>query len=138
MKRLIFGFIWVSLMASAPVYAQGSGENPLSELAQQLNLSEMQKKEMRVVVDQFLEKQAQVPLPGDVVLENRAMLKEIITNAKFDESKARAFVQKVTAVIEDATVNRLQLRHDLYAKLTPEQQTQYLIMVQKAVAEALN
>ena len=138
MKTLVRGFILVTLVSSAPVYAQSGGENPLEELAQQLNLSEMQRKEMRVVVDQFMQKQAQVPLPGDIVLENRAMLKDIITSAKFDESKARAFVQKVTAVIENATVNRLQLRHDLYAKLTPEQQKQYLEMVQKAVAESLN
>ena len=93
---------------------------------------------MRDIVEKFLAKQSQVPTPGQIVIDNRAMLREIVTSAEFDESKARAFIQKVTAVMEQATVNRLQLRHDLYAKLTTEQQKQYLEMVQKAVAEGLN
>jgi Spy/CpxP family protein refolding chaperone len=93
---------------------------------------------MRATFFQFLEKQDTVATPGQVVLDNRSMLKEIISSADFDEKKARSFVEKVTAVIQDATINRLQLRHDLYQQLTPEQQKQYLEIVQSSVAGMLN
>lgn len=122
------------MMVAVPAQAQSAREDPLASLAQALNLTQAQKKEMREVFVQYLEKQDKVPTPGQVVLENRGMLKEVITSADFDEQKARAFVQKVTAVMEEATVNRLHLRHDLYRKLTAEQQQKYLEMVQSALA----
>ena len=129
-------------MAAAMVFvgpssAQSAGEDPLATLARELNLTAEQKSKMRARFFQFLETQDQVPTPGQVVLDNRGMLKEIITSPEFDKQKAQAFVQKVTAVIQEATINRLHLRHDLYQELTPAQQKQYLDMVQKTVAQAL-
>ena len=121
----------------SPAKAQSGGEDPLAGLAQELNLTQAQRKEMRARMFQFLETQDQVPTPGEVVLDNRSMLKEIVTSPDFDQQKAQAFVQKVTAVIEKASINRLHLRHDLYQMLTPEQQKQYLDMVQQAVAKNL-
>jgi len=126
-----------AMVVTVPAHAQ-SGEDPIAALAQELNLTQAQRTKMRQTFMQFLEKQDSVPTPGQVVLDNRSMLKEVITTATFDDKKARAFVQKVTAVIENATVNRLQLRHDLYQQLTPEQQKQYMEIVQKNVAQLLN
>ena len=119
-----------------PVNAQ-SGEELLGALAQELNLTQAQMDKMRVTFAQFVEKQDKIPTPGQVVLDNRSMLKEIITDASFDEKKAKMFVQKITAVMEQATVNRLHLRHDLYQELTPEQQKQYLEIVQRALSQGL-
>lgn len=137
MKWLAACVTWAAIAVIVPAQAQSGGEDPLAALVKELGITDAQRTEMRAVVDQFLAKQANVPTPGEVVVDNRAMLREIITSAKFDEQKARAFVQKVTAVMEKATVNRLQLRHDLYGKLTPAQQKQYLDMVQAAVAKGL-
>lgn len=121
-----------------PAHAQSVDGDPVAALAQELNLTQAQRKEMRKTFFQFLDKQDAVPTPAKVMVDNRTTLKEIITAPNFDESKARAFVQKVTAVIENATINRLQLRHDLYQQLTPEQQKQYLDIVQSTVAQMLN
>jgi Spy/CpxP family protein refolding chaperone len=136
MKSIITCLIFVGATAFAPVYAQ-SGEDPLAELAQELNLTQAQKQRMRETFFQFLQKQDQVPAPGQIVLDNRAMLKDIITSPTFDKHKAEALIAKVTAVMQQATVNRLELRHDLYHQLDPQQQKQYLDIVQARVAEMM-
>ena len=120
------------------VHAQSTAEDPMAWLAEQLELSQEQKSEMRAMFLDFYEKQDKLPTPGEVVLDNRGMLKEVLTSKDFDEQKARAFVQKITAVIEDASINRLRLRHDLYQKLTPKQQEKFVQIVQQAVSEGLN
>jgi transposase len=48
---------------------------------------------------------------------------------------ARAFVETVTAVGQEATLSRLQLRPDRYRQLDAKQQKQYLEMVQSRAAE---
>lgn len=136
MKSVIACLVFVAAIASLPAHAQGGGD-PISALAKELNLTQEQKAKMRETFFQFLQKQDQVPTPGQVVLENRGMLKDIITAPSFDQYKAKAFVEKLTAVIQKATVNRLELRHDLYHQLGSEQQKQYLEMVQSRVAELL-
>lgn len=135
MKCAISFLLLVSTIAFMPAYAQDG--NPVSTLAQELNLTDAQKQRMRQIFEQFVQKQEQVPLPGRVALDNRAMLKDILTSPNFDKSKAEAFVGKITAVITEATVNRLQLRHDLYQQLNAQQKEQYLGMVQHKVADLL-
>jgi Spy/CpxP family protein refolding chaperone len=128
--------VFVGATVFAPAYAQ-SGDDPIAALAQELNLTQAQKQQMRNTFFQFLQKQDQVPTPGQVAMENRAMLKDLITNPTFDQQKAQAFVGKVTAVMQQATLNRLQLRHDLYHQLDPQQQKQYLEIIQRRVAEMM-
>ena len=134
-KSLIGILMLAGAIALSPAYAQDT--DPISQLAQDLNLTDAQRQKMRDVFEQFAQKQEQVPLPGQVALQNRAMLKDIITSPNFDKSKAQAFVGKVTAVITEATVNRLQLRHDLYQQLNAEQQAQYMGIIQERVAELM-
>jgi Spy/CpxP family protein refolding chaperone len=134
-KTLVSSLMLAGVIMFSPAYAQNS--DPIDQLAQELNLTDAQKQKMRKVFEDFTQKQEQVPLPGQVALQNRAMLKDIITSPEFDKSKAQAFVGKITAIITEATVNRLQLRHDLYQQLDAQQQAQYLGMVQERVAEML-
>jgi Spy/CpxP family protein refolding chaperone len=67
----------------------------------------------------------------------RTARKEVITSADFDENEARSLGKKITAVIQDATINRLQLRNDLYQQLTSEQERQYSEIVQSCVVQML-
>ena len=134
-KSLISSLMLAGVIVFSPAYAQNS--DPISELAQELNLTDAQRQKMREVFEQFAQKQEQVPMPGQVALQNRAMLKDIITSPNFDKAKAQAFVGKITTVITEATVNRLQLRHDLYQQLNAEQQAQYMGMIQERVAELM-
>jgi len=135
MKKIVSSLVLAGVIVLSPAYAQDT--DPISQLAQDLNLTDAQRQKMRDVFEQFAQKQEQVPLPGQVALQNREMLKDIITSPNFDKSKAQAFVGKVTSVITEATVNRLQLRHDLYQQLNAEQQAQYLGMIQERIAELM-
>jgi Spy/CpxP family protein refolding chaperone len=134
-KTLVSSLMLAGVIMFSPAHAQNS--DPIDQLAQELNLTDAQRQKMRQIFEQFAQKQGQVPMPGQVALDNRAMLKDIITSSNFDKSKAQAFVGKVTAVITEATVNRLQLRHDLYQQLNAEQQAQYMGMIQERVAELM-
>jgi Spy/CpxP family protein refolding chaperone len=106
-------------------------------LAQDLNLSGAQIEKMQLIFERFAEKQSLVPTPGQVLLDNKDMLREVLTSKEFERQKAEHLVDKVTAIIQMATVNRLELRHDLYQQLTPDQQQQYISMVQAKVADLL-
>ena len=136
MKHRMAGLFLVGATLVVPAYAQSNADDPLATLAQELNLTQAQRQSMREIFFQFLQKQDQVPAPGQVVMENRGLLKDVITTPTFDRAKAQAFAGKVTAVVQEATVNRLQLRHDLYQQLDPQQQQKFLEIVQKAFAGA--
>jgi Spy/CpxP family protein refolding chaperone len=136
MKAITSCLVLIAAATFVPAYAQ-DGEDPIATLAQELNLTEAQRERMRETFEQFMQKQSQVPLPGQVALQNRAMLKDIITSPNFDKSKAQMFVGGITAVITEATVNRLELRHDLYQQLDDQQREQYLMIVQQRVADLM-
>lgn len=137
MKKLFFILPVIVMTMVTPVHAQDGGGHPLETLALDLNLSDTQIQAMRLIFERFAEKQSLVPTPGQVLLDNKAMLREVLTSKEFDRQKAEQLVSKVTAIIRTATLNRLELRHDLYQQLTPEQQQQYADRVQSRVAELL-
>ncbi len=136
MKKIAVVLALAVAAIALPARAQ-TPEEMLSDLASALNLTPAQRETMRNTISQFLQKQDQVPLVGTVISDNRAMLKQIITSPTFDPALAQSFVQKITGVIQEATLNRLQLRHDLYQQLTPEQQQQYLELVQSRIGGLL-
>jgi len=107
MKAIMSCLFLIATTTFVPAYAR-DGEDPIASLAQELNLTEVQREHMRETFKQFLQKQSQVPMPGQVALQNKAMLKDIITSPNFDKSKAQMFVGGITAVITEATVNRLE------------------------------
>ena len=137
MNKLFLILPVIVMTIITPVHAQDGSGKPLDALAQDLNLSDAQIQKMRLIFERFAEKQSLVPTPGQVLLDNKDMLREVLTSKEFERRKAEQLVNKVTATIQMATVNRLELRHDLYQQLTPDQQQQYMDMVQAKVAELL-
>jgi Spy/CpxP family protein refolding chaperone len=137
MNKLFLILPVIVMTMITPVHAQDGSGNPLVALEQDLNLTGAQIEKMQLIFERFEEKQSLVPLPGQVLLANKDMLREVLTSKEFERRKAEQLVNKVTAIIQMATVNRLELRHDLYQQLTPDQQQQYMDMVQAKVAELL-
>jgi len=137
MNKLFLILPVIVMTMTPPVHAQDNSGNPLDALEQDLNLTGAQIEKMQLIFERFEEKQSLVPLPGQVLLDNKDMLREVLTSKEFERRKAEQLVKKVTAIIQMATVNRLELRHDLYQQLTPDQQQQYMDMVQAKVAELL-
>ena len=77
-------------------------------------------------------------------LKNRVVMSPL-TRSRAGEQRmpnalmAEYYGQRASAglIITEATVNRLQLRHDLYQQLNAEQQAQYMGMIQERVAELM-
>jgi Spy/CpxP family protein refolding chaperone len=137
MNKLFLVIPVIVMTTITPVHAQDGSGNPVDVLAQDLNLSGAQIEKMQLIFERFAEKQSLVPTPGQVLLDNKDMLREVLTSKEFERQKAERLVDKVTAIIQTATVNRLELRHDLYQQLTPDQQQQYTSMVQSKAADLL-
>jgi Spy/CpxP family protein refolding chaperone len=108
----------------------------MDDIIQELGLNEFQIMQIRMLFEGFARKQAGMQSPGNIAMNNRAQLKEVITGTPFDEQKAREVGQQVGALFAQKMVDRLQLRNQIFHVLTPDQQEKYIRMVQEAVADA--
>ncbi len=136
MMRLVAGFVLAGMLAatSAPASAQGFVD-PVEEMIVELGLSQAQVAQIRQLFLTFARKQEGVPTVGDVLMRNRAALRQVITTAPFDRTKAEQLAQQMTAVVVRAQVNRFELRKQIFQVLTPEQREQYIKMVQETFGE---
>ena len=108
----------------------------MDDLVKELGLNDFQIMQIRMLFEGFARKQAGTPSVGNIAMNNRPLLKEVITGTPFNEQKARELGQKVGALYAQKVVDRLLLRNQVFRVLTPEQQDKYMSMVQEAVADA--
>lgn len=127
LRLVIFGML---ILAPAGAMAQDT----IGALILELNLNQDQIEQVRWFFKQFAQRQGNLPTAVDVALDNRAQLREVITGASFNPSKAQQVSKKIAAVAAERMVNRLQLRHQIFHVLTAQQQQQYLKIVQKSLA----
>ena len=121
----------VAVLACLPV--QGEAQS-LDDLMFQLNLNQGQIDQIRWYFESFSRKQANIPPAADVALQNRATLRQVITTAPFNQAQAQQVAQQISGVAAQRMVNRLQLRNQIFQVLTPQQQEQYMQMVQESLA----
>jgi len=57
----------------------------------------------------------------------------VITTAPFNQDKAQQMSQQVSAIASQRMVNRLELRNQIFQVLTPQQQQQYMQIVQQSL-----
>jgi Spy/CpxP family protein refolding chaperone len=67
----------------------------------------------------------------EVALQHRQTLREVITTTPFSWFQAQQVSQQVSTVAAQRMINRLQLRNQIFQVLTPQQQQQYIQIVQK-------
>jgi len=125
--RLIL--IGILILAPAGVMAQDT----IGELIFDLNLDQDQIEQVRWFFKQFVQRQSNLPTAVDVALDHRAQIREVITSAAFNPSKAQQVSKQIAAIAAERMVNRLQLRNQVYHVLTPQQQQQYIQIVQKSL-----
>ena len=121
----------VAVLALLPVHGKAQS---LDDLIFQLNLSRGQIDQIRWYFESFARQQANIPTAADAALQNRAALRQVITTAPFNQAQAQQVAQQVSAVAAQRMVNRLQLRNQVFLVLTPQQQEQYMQMVQESLA----
>lgn len=108
-------------------------QDSLGALIYELNLSQTQIEQVRWFFNQFSQKQGSLPTAVDVALQNRASIRQVITGAPFNQTQAQQLAQQVTSVATQRLVNRLELRNQIFQMLTPQQQQQYIQMIQRSL-----
>jgi len=121
----------VAVLVCLPV--QGKAQS-LDDLIFQLNLSRGQIDQIRWYFESFARQQANIPSAADVALQNRASLRQVVTTAPFNQAQAQQVAQQISAVAAQRMVNRLELRNQIFQVLTPQQQEQYMQIVQESLA----
>jgi len=121
----------VAVLVFLPVHGKAQS---LDDLILQLNLNQGQIDQIRRYFDSFARKQGNIPTAADVALQNRATLRQVITTAPFNQGQAQQVAQQISAVAAQRMVNRLELRNQIFQVLTPQQQEQYIQIVQESLA----
>ena len=136
MIRLVAGLVLAGTLALAAVPAAAQGYvDPVEAMINELGLSQQQVAQIRQLFEAFARKQQGVPTVGDVLMQNRAAVRQVVTVAPFDRAQAEQLAQKMTAVIVHAQVDRFELRNQVFQVLTPPQRAQYVKMVQETLGE---
>jgi protein CpxP len=131
MIRFVSILTLVAVMVCLPVPGRAQS---LDELILQLNLNQGQIDQIRWYFQSFARKQGNIPTAADVALQNRATLRQVITTAPFNQAQAQQVARQISAVAAQRMVNRLELRNQIFQVLTPQQQQQYMQMVQESLA----
>jgi periplasmic protein CpxP/Spy len=121
----------VAVLACLPVHGKAQS---LDDLVFQLNLNQGQSDQVRWYLDSFARRQGNIPTAADVALQNRATLRQVVTTAPFNQAQAKQVAQQISAVVAQRMVNRLELRNQIFQVLTPQQQEQYMQIVQESLA----
>ena len=79
------------------------------------------------------QKQGTLPTAVDVALQNRWSIRQVITTAPFNPAQAQEVAQQISSIAAQRRVNRLELRNQIFQVLTPQQQQQYMQIVQQSL-----
>ncbi len=125
------GLALVAILILAPAGAKA--QDTLGALIFELNLNQGQIDQVRWFFNQFAQKQANLPTAVDVALQNRANIRQVITTAPFNQAQAQQVSQQISLIAAQRMVNRLELRNQIFQVLTPQQQQQYMQIVQQSL-----
>jgi Spy/CpxP family protein refolding chaperone len=128
MMRCI-GLALIGILILAPTGAKA--QDTLGALIFELNLNQGQIDQIRWFFHQFAQKQGNLPTAVDVALQNRASIRQVVTTAPFDQAQAQQVSQQISSIVAQRMVNRLELRNQIFQALTPQQQQQYIQIVQQ-------
>jgi protein CpxP len=131
MIRFVSVLTLVAVLVCLPVHGKAQS---LDDLIPQLNLNQGQIDQIRWYLDSFAREQGNIPTAADVALQNRATLRQVITTAPFNQAQAQQVAQQISTVAAQRMVNRLELRNQIFQVLTPQQQEQYIQIVQESLA----
>ena len=126
-RYLRIALIGIFILAPAGAWAQDSLQSLISEL----NLEQAQIDKIRLLLEQFAQKQDKLPTVVDEAIHQRETLRQVITEVPFNREQAQRVSQKISSVAAERMVNRLELRNQIFHVLNPKQQQQYIEFVQQ-------
>ncbi|RCU50958.1 hypothetical protein DU002_06435 [Corallincola holothuriorum] len=107
----------------------GAGKNGMREVISQLDLSSEQQTQIKALFQ--AQKEQRKGQKSGQRQQMKADMEALITADSFDESKARSLIEQHSQRMEDRMVQRLQMQHQIYQLLTPEQQVQFLQLIEQ-------
>jgi protein CpxP len=125
------GLALIGILILAPAGAKA--QDTLGSLIFELNLNQGQIDQIRWFFNQFAQKQGTLPTAVDVALQNRWSIRQVITTAPFNPAQAQQVAQQISSIAAQRMVNRLELRNQIFQVLTPQQQQQYMQIVQQSL-----
>jgi len=125
------GLVLIGIFILAPAGAKA--QDSLGALIFELNLNQGQIDQVRWFFHQFAQKQANLPTAVDVALQNRVSIRQVVTTAPFNQAQAQQVSQQISSIAAQRMVNRLELRNQIFQVLTPQQQQQYMQIVQQSL-----
>ena len=128
MKRFV-KWIFIGILILAPAGAMA--QDTIGALIFELNLNQSQIDQVRWFFNQFAQKQGNLPTAVDVALQHRETNREVITGTPFNPGKAQEVSRQISDVAAQRMANRLELRNQIFHVLTPQQQEQYMKIVQQ-------
>ena len=128
MKRFV-KWIFIGILILAPAGAMA--QDTIGALIFELNLNQSQIDQVRWFFNQFSQKQGNLPTAVDVALQHRETNREVITGTPFNPGKAQEVSRQISDVAAQRMANRLELRNQIFHVLTPQQQEQYMKIVQQ-------
>ena len=131
---LFLMFLSAVVLVSAIPSSSKAQDVGIEVMAQKLKLDQSQITMIVELTKAYKQKQAAISSLGDVLLENQTNLKQVLTTSPFNRARAQQIVDKITAMVGQTIMNRLEVRNQVYQVLSPEQQDQYVIMVKEALA----
>lgn len=132
-RYLRLALIGILILAPAGVMAQRA--DTLGALIYELNLSQDQIDQVLKFLDQFAQKQANLPTTGEEALQRREAVGQVITGIPFNPGKAQEVSRQISEIEAKRIMNRLELSNKIFHVLTPQQQQHYVKMVQQSLEE---
>ena len=125
----------IGILILAPVGAMAQEADTLGSLIYELNLSQEQINQVLGFLDQFAQKQAQLPTTGEEALQRREAVGQVIAGTPFNSAKAQEVSRMISETAAKRIANRLELSNRIYHVLTPQQQKHYTKIVQRSLEE---
>ena len=125
----------IGILILTPVGAMAQRADTLGALIPELNLSQAQIDQVLGFLNQFAQKQANLPTTGEEALQRREAVRQVITGTPFNPGKAQEVSRQISEIAAKRIMNRLELSNQIFHVLTPQQQQHYAKMVQQSLEE---
>jgi len=120
-----------------PAQAAPAGQDPVDMMLQQLGLTPEQDAKIDKLVAAFKEKNQSLPTPGEVLEQDRELVKQLISGPSFDRVKADALTKQAANAMQQRMLHRMELRNQIYQVLSPQQREQFMKKVLETVGKGM-
>jgi Spy/CpxP family protein refolding chaperone len=125
----------ITILILTPVGAMAQRADTLGALIYELNLNKEQIDQVLGFLNQFAQKQANLPTTGEEALQRRQAVSQVIAGTPFNPEKAQEVSRQISEIAAKRIANRLELSNQIFHVLTPQQQQHYAKMVQRSLEE---